>query len=111
MSTQPKKWGAVNDFAVNPTHGSGWNIQARPTKNVADLLWEFHPRKWVDHSSTAYKERRRIALGIPPTEVGGLVLAPPTGMQGGCLDKPHSGQGWTWTIHSLPWEGFQEVCH
>jgi len=47
--------GARHDFAFNPTLGSGWIIQARPTKNVAELLWEFHPRKWVESSGTAHE--------------------------------------------------------
>jgi hypothetical protein len=46
-------------FLSNATHGSEWNIQAPPTKNVA-----------------------RIALGIPPTGAGGIYRKIVTRSQG-----------------------------
>jgi len=38
---------------VNPTHGSGWMVQVRPTNREARLLLKSHPRQWMDSSSPA----------------------------------------------------------
>src|SRR5262245_24118885 len=82
----PRKWVDHSSPAYmesgrgsNTTHGSGWIIQVEPTwrRGVVRVLatgvgglfksglhgvgtgFEYHPRKWVDHSSPAYMESGR----------------------------------------------------
>ena len=55
-------------------HGSGWIVQAQPTKREPPLP-ESHPRQWVDSSSTTY-EARAASSRIPPGS-GWIVQAQP----------------------------------
>ncbi len=58
--------GGVSSFP-NPTHGSGWMVQAQPTQRGRSSLPKSHPRQWVDGSSSTYTTAAFRPSQIPPT--------------------------------------------
>src|SRR2546427_482047 len=73
MTGIPDTAETVKPPGIPSTAVSGSFILRLPRKAPIDrLLPEYHPREWVDRSSSAYKGSPTTASGIPPTAVGGI---------------------------------------
>ena len=116
---------SARDLPENPTHGSGWIVQALPTTKAHATFSripptavsrsfkpclrqkrtrpsrESHPRQWVDRSSPAYDESARDLPENPTHGSGWIVQALPTMISERDLpENPTHGSGWI--VQALP---------
>ena len=102
VGSSPAYEESARDPRPNPTLGSGWIVQARPTHSTHATLARIppsavggsfkpglhtartrplpksHPRQWVDRSSPAYTEHARDLSRNPTHGSGWIVQARPT---------------------------------
>src|SRR6266487_4403054 len=79
QKSHPREWVDCSDPTytraqtefLNPTHGSGWIVQIRPTREHKPSL-ESHPREWVDGSDPTYTRAQTQCLN--PTHGSGWIV-------------------------------------
>src|SRR2546428_12653188 len=90
--------GRLCENSENPTHGSGWIVQVRPTTSVTEFLNPTNGSWWIVQIRPPNKAAKRMQSEfsfIPSTSTNRLDLNnPPTSVAGICKLRKPTYVGW-----------------